>query len=118
MTFITVCLKVSCLFRFTPAANLVAHGLQLSDGAPYNMLERIRKFVTYIYIYREPTENREFNYRGYSNPLWIIGLSGPISESLVALFNLSYSCIIVQGQICIVYQCVLLFHVLQDIPYK
>ena len=49
---------------------------------------RIRKFVTYRIgknvtenrqrTHREQTENRETNYRGHSNPRWIVGLSGPI----------------------------------------
>ena len=49
------------------------------------MLEIIRKILTYI----QRTENREqrtdrqtdreFNYRGHSYPLWIVGVSGPIS---------------------------------------
>ena len=72
MTFITVCLQVSCLLRFTPAANLVAHTLQFGDDGLILCWSRIRKSVTH----REHTD-REFNYRGHSNPRLIIGLSGP-----------------------------------------
>ena len=69
MTFITVGVEVSCLLRFTLAANLVAHTLQFGDSGLILCWRRIRKFVTY----KEPIENRqtdrEFNYRGNSNPL-------------------------------------------------
>ena len=46
MTFITVRLKVSCLFRFTPGTNYGAHGLQLRDGGLLLCWRKIRKFVT------------------------------------------------------------------------
>ena len=70
MTFITVGVEVSCLLRFTPAANSVAHTSQFGDSGLILCWSRIRKFVTY----REHTENtqrtdREFNYRGHSNPV-------------------------------------------------
>ena len=40
-TFITVWVEVSCVFRFTPAANLIVHGLQsCGSGQPYIMLEQ------------------------------------------------------------------------------
>ena len=63
MTFITVHLEVSCLFRFTLAANSLAHTSQFGDGGPILYYSRIRKYVTYrirknvTYIQR--TENRE-----------------------------------------------------------
>ena len=69
MTFITVWVEVSCLIRFTLAANTVAHTSQLRDGGLILYSSRIRKFVT------ENTQrtDREFNYRGYSNPVdrWV-----------------------------------------------
>ena len=34
MTFITVGIKVSCLLRFIPTTNYVAHTSQLCDGGP------------------------------------------------------------------------------------
>ena len=47
------------------------------------MLERIRKFVTYRdQTYREQID-REFNYRGHSNPSRIVGLSGPTRRWLI-----------------------------------
>ena len=55
------CPEVSFLFRFTPGANYGAN-LMRTD--------------------REQTDrqtDREFNYRGHSNPSWIVGLSGPIN---------------------------------------
>ena len=38
----------------------------------------------YIYIYRQTHRqtDREFNYRGHSYPLWIVGGSGPIVTNL------------------------------------
>ena len=45
------------------------------------MMETIRKFVKYReQTHREQTD-REFNYRGHSNPSWIMGLSGPITDT-------------------------------------
>ena len=71
MTFITVRLEVSCLLRFTPAANLVAHISQFRDGSLILYWRRIRKFVTYIQrtdTKRTDTQrtDREFNYRDHS----------------------------------------------------
>ena len=58
MTFITVRLKVSCLFRFTPDANYGAHTSQLRDGGLILYLSRIRKFVTNPRrTHRQRTEN-------------------------------------------------------------
>ena len=64
--------------RFTLATNSVAHTLQFSDNNLILCWSRIRKFVTH----REHTDrqidrqtDREFNYRGHSNPRWIVGLS-------------------------------------------
>ena len=48
MTFITVGVEVSCLLRFTPTTNLVAHTSQFGDGGLILCWSRIRKFVTYI----------------------------------------------------------------------
>ena len=70
MIFITVRIKVSCLLRFSPAANLGAHTLQFGDGSLILCWSRIRKFVTH----REHTDrqtdrqtDRESNHRGHSN---------------------------------------------------
>ena len=75
MTFITVGVKVSCLLRFTPAANLVAHTSQLRDGGLILCWRRIRKFVTYpmrIYIHTEKAITE-------ATPIpCIVGLSGLI----------------------------------------
>ena len=84
MTFIIVRVEVSCLLRFTPAANSGAHTSQFGDGGLILYWSRIRKFITH----REQTENREqtdreFNYRGHSNPRWIVGLSGPILKKTI-----------------------------------
>ena len=43
-TFIAARVKVSCLFRFTPAANSIVHGLQSRDGGLILCWRRIRKF--------------------------------------------------------------------------
>ena len=57
---ITVRIEVSCLLRFTPATNSVAHTSQLRDGGLWS---RIRKFVTQPAkentqrTHREQTEN-------------------------------------------------------------
>ena len=60
MTFITVGVKVSCLLRFTLAANSVAHTSQFRDGSLILCWNRIRNFVTYILrTHREHTENRQ-----------------------------------------------------------
>ena len=57
MTFITVRLKVSCVLRFNPAANLVAHTSQLRDSGLILYYSRIRKLVTKReHIYRQRTE--------------------------------------------------------------
>ena len=74
MTFITVDVEVSCLLRFTPAANSVAHTSQFGDGGLILCYSRIRKFVTYIY-----TENRQTE-KAITEAtliLWIAGLSRP-----------------------------------------
>ena len=79
MTFITVCVKVSCLLRFTPAANSGAHTSQFGPGKVSCLLKftpaanseshtsqfgsgghllywsKIRKFVTH----RQRREKRE-----------------------------------------------------------
>ena len=83
MIFITVCLELSCLLRFTPAANLVAHTSQLRDGGLILCWRRIRKFVTYIY-----TENsqREKAIKEATLIPWIAGLSRPIG--LKPIYNL------------------------------
>ena len=47
MTFITVGVEVSCLLKFSPAANSVAHTSQFSDGSLILCWSRIRKFVTH-----------------------------------------------------------------------
>ena len=61
--------KVLCLLIFTPTANSVAHTLQFGDSGLILYWSRIRKFVTHReHTYGEQTENREFNYRGHSNP--------------------------------------------------
>ena len=75
MTFITVQVEVSCLLRFTPAANLVAHKSKFGYSGVILYWSRIRKFVT------QP-QNRESNYRGHSNPV-DRGLSEPICHSAI-----------------------------------
>ena len=47
MTFITVGVEVSCLLRFTLAANSVAHTLQFSDGGLILCWSTIRKNLTH-----------------------------------------------------------------------
>ena len=47
MTFITVSVKVSCLLRFTPTTNLVAHTSQFGDGGLILYWSRIKTFVTH-----------------------------------------------------------------------
>ena len=46
MTFITVRVNVSCLLRFTQAANSGAHTLEFGDGILILYWSRIRKNVT------------------------------------------------------------------------
>ena len=46
MTFITVPVEVSCLFRFTLGANYGVHGQKLHDGGLIICWSRIRKFLT------------------------------------------------------------------------
>ena len=46
--------EVSCLFRFTPAANSGSHTSQFGSGGLILYWSRIRKFVTH----RQTTENR------------------------------------------------------------
>ena len=77
MTFITVGVKVSCLLRFTPTTNLVAHTSQFGDGGLILCWSRIRKFVTYIQrIYRQT----EKAIKEATLIPWIAGLSGPITK--------------------------------------
>ena len=57
MTFITVCLEVSCLFRFTPGTNYGAHRIQLHDGGLIICWRRIRKVDENKQTDREHTEN-------------------------------------------------------------
>ena len=76
MTFITVRVKVSCLLRFTPAANAVAHISQFGDGGLILCWSRIRKNVTqreHTYIHTEKA------FTEATLILWITGLSGPTS---------------------------------------
>ena len=75
MTFITVGVEVSCLLRFTPSANLIAHISQFGDGGLILCWSIIRKFVTYIQrIYRQT----EKAITEATLIPWIAGLSGPI----------------------------------------
>ena len=37
---------------------------------------------------REQTD-REFNYRGHSYPLWIVGVSGPILWAIFGVYNIA-----------------------------
>ena len=60
MTFITVGVKVSCLLRFTSAANYIAHTSQLCDGGLILCWSRIRKFVTQLRrTHREQTDREQ-----------------------------------------------------------
>ena len=90
MTFITVGIKVSCLLRFTLAANSGAHVSQFRDGSLISCWSRIRKFVTYREHIDRQT-HRENNYRGHSNPMdrWVewanIGVSAILGCVLLAI---------------------------------
>ena len=69
MTFIAVRVEVSCLLKFTLAANLGAYTLQFGCGGLVLYCSRIRKFVTYRIRKKSniqrtenrQTENRESN---------------------------------------------------------
>ena len=78
MTFITFGVEVSCLLRFTLAANTVAHTSQFDDSSLILCLSRNRKFVTY----REHTEHIQTEKAITEATLipWITGLSGPIFQ--------------------------------------
>ena len=52
----TVWVEVSCVFRFTLAANLIVHGLQSRDGGLILCWRRIRKFEENR---EQRTENRQ-----------------------------------------------------------
>ena len=54
MTSITVCLEVSCLLRFTPVTNSIAHTSQLRDDGLILCWRRIR-----IFVIQPATENRQ-----------------------------------------------------------
>ena len=97
MTFITVGVEVSCLLRFTPATNSVAHTSQYGDGGLILCWSRIRKFATYIQrTHREHTEkNRKQTDRQTEKAIteatlipWITGLSGPIGEKITKMIIL------------------------------
>ena len=83
MTFITVGIEVSCLLRHTTATNYGAHTSQFSDVGLILCCSRIWKFVTQPAKENTQRTHREFNYRGHSNPWWIIGLSGPIHSGVM-----------------------------------
>ena len=75
---------VSCVLKFTLAANSRAQTSQFGSGGLISYCSRIRKNITYrirknVTENRQRTENRESNYRGHSNRQWIIGLKGPTS---------------------------------------
>ena len=77
MTFITVGVKVSCLLRFTPTTNLVAHTSQFGDGGLILCWSRIRKNVTH----REQRTKNKHTEKAIAEAtliLWIAGLSRPI----------------------------------------
>ena len=76
MKFITVGVEISCVLRFTLAANYGAHTLQFGDGGLILCLSRIRKFVTYPRrTHREQTEKAITE---ATLILWITRLSRPI----------------------------------------
>ena len=76
---ITVCLKVSCHLRSTPAANLVAHKSKFRDGGLILCWSEIRKFVTHR-EYTDIQTDRQTEKAITEATLipWIVGLSGPI----------------------------------------
>ena len=79
MTFITVGFKVSCLPRFTPAANSVAHTSQFGDGGLILYWSRIRKNVTH-----RQTDIERRTEKAITEAIlipWIAGLSGPTPYS-------------------------------------
>ena len=55
-TFITVWVEVSCVFRFTLAANSIVHALQSRDGGLILCWRRIRKFDENRQTDREQTQ--------------------------------------------------------------
>ena len=97
MTFITVRLKVSCLLRFIPATNSVAHISQFGDGGLILCWSRIRKFVTYIQrIYRQT----EKAIKEATLILWIAGLSGPTVRRIFRVIQLQTDRVIVIHSVC------------------
>ena len=75
----TFSVEVSCLLKFTLAANSVAHTLQFSDGNLILYLSKIRKFVTHrehTYIHTDRQTEKAIT-KATLIP-WIVGLSGPI----------------------------------------
>ena len=75
MTFLTVRVEVSCLLRFTLAANLVAHILQFSDSNLILYWSKIRKNVTH----REHTDIQTEKAITEATLIpWIARLRGPI----------------------------------------
>ena len=76
-TFITVRVEVSCLLRFTSAANSEAQISQFRDGGLILCWSRIRKNVTHR---EQRTENKHIEKAITEVTLipWIAGLSGPI----------------------------------------
>ena len=89
MTFITVDVEISCLLRFTPAANSVAHTSQFVDGGLILYWSRIRKFVTYIQRTYRQTEKAITEATLIP---WIAGLSGPIHEKIRISYLYYYYC--------------------------
>ena len=76
MTFITVGIEVSCLLRFTLAANLVAHISQFGHSGLILYWSRIRKNVTNPR--RTHIQRTEKAITEATLIPWITRLSGPI----------------------------------------
>ena len=80
MTFITVRVEISCLLRFTLAANLVAHTSQFGDDGLILYWSRIRKNVTHTQRINRKKLKTEKAITEATLILWITGLSGPITK--------------------------------------